>query len=1066
MSAELTALALGRLIATKAAHAWLAARVREQERNLDLSDLVRTRVPGLRAQRSIERQFEQLADTVADRLDAILASEFRNLSVVDQRAALAAVAAALARADLSDRALMGVDIDADRLYRKLITAEPPDVSLGDTGQELYQLVLRECCICYIKVIRSLPPFTERAVSELLRRTTEILAEVGRVLEQLPTSTLFAAQTGYADDEFEQMYLQMVASELDEVELFSVIPGITLRTKLSVAYISLSVDTALSESKTRFHRHLRDYQVQHESAPVEIALGRSKRTLVRGEAGSGKTTLLRWLAVMSARRELTGTLLDWNDAVPFFIKLRTYSTGAFPEPKQFIDSVAHVLAEVMPTRWVERILTEGRALLLIDGIDELAESDRQPAHAWIRQLTRAYPSNRVIVTSRPAVVTADWLSKPFFASVMMEPMTPSDQQVFVRHWHDAMAQNDLLLDPNELSRYESTLMSALTNRSELKALAETPLLAAMLCALNLHKRRQLPRSRMELYKMAVELLLQRDAARDIPSSKELSLNLSDKIFILSDLAWRLSDNNLTELDVERTTSYIQARINTMPSVSAEVTAVFHYLMARSGILREPSQGQVDFIHRTFQEYFASLEAASEDRIGNLIGRAHLPQWRETIIMAAGHCTSRQKFELISGIYEQIRLHGGSEQKDDASKRSPWLLIAACIETMTTVPEELADIVDECLEQLIPPRDLIDALSLAQAGQIVFKKLTNLSLKAFSAPEVRATIRMVSMIGGAQAFEFLANLSATAPDPVTISALLAAWDYFDPEEYAAKVLARIEFRHHVVCVNNPAQLASLPLLPYAERVEIAEAVQFEAFFIDHLNNVRKLQRLKIDNFHGGNNLAPFSVLSDLEALQITGGGVLDREDSFARFSKLASLELSAWTELPRFSSNRFPSRLERLHLGWLSSGFDCESLTHCKRLRVLRIEVADEIINLEALAAINVGYLYILGPISYDATLGNSRMLVRRTTERHLGISSLDALRSLHGLRTLALRGLAPGTDLSVIASMPSLKELDISDARGELDLQPLSGNWQLHVTLNRGQPVRGVDTFRRDHLHFG
>jgi predicted NACHT family NTPase len=49
------------------------------------------------------------------------------------------------------------------------------------------------------------------------------------------------------------------------------------------------------------------------------------------------------------------------------------------------------------------------------------------------------------------------------------------------------------------------------------------------------------------------------------------------------------------------------------------------MERSGLLREPAAGRVDFVHRTFQEYLAAKAAVDNDEIGQLVANAHDDQW---------------------------------------------------------------------------------------------------------------------------------------------------------------------------------------------------------------------------------------------------------------------------------------------------------------------------------------------------------------------------------------------------------------------------------------------------------
>jgi predicted NACHT family NTPase len=159
-------------------------------------------------------------------------------------------------------------------------------------------------------------------------------------------------------------------------------------------------------------------------------------LVRGDAGSGKTTLLQWLAVTSARKSFDSTLGDWNGSVPFFIQLRRYAGQTLPRPEDFVAACAPAEAGRMPEGWAHRQLDSGRALVLVDGVDELSDDDRQRAREWLLDLTAAFEDARYVVTSRPST-PEDWLTAADFRHCALQPMTLSDVDSFVNHWHDAI-----------------------------------------------------------------------------------------------------------------------------------------------------------------------------------------------------------------------------------------------------------------------------------------------------------------------------------------------------------------------------------------------------------------------------------------------------------------------------------------------------------------------------------------------------------------------------------------------------------------------------------------------------
>jgi hypothetical protein len=109
VSAEVLAVNLGRTVASRAVHLWLAPRRRDQEARVEMGELIRRRIPGLRAQCGVERQFEQIADAVAARIEPMCRHEFDGLDEDGRKVAIDALTATFRQADLSDAAILGSD---------------------------------------------------------------------------------------------------------------------------------------------------------------------------------------------------------------------------------------------------------------------------------------------------------------------------------------------------------------------------------------------------------------------------------------------------------------------------------------------------------------------------------------------------------------------------------------------------------------------------------------------------------------------------------------------------------------------------------------------------------------------------------------------------------------------------------------------------------------------------------------------------------------------------------------------------------------------------------------------
>lgn len=101
--------------------------------------------------------------------------------------------------------------------------------------------------------------------------------------------------------------------------------------------------------------------------------------------------------------------------------------------------------------------------------------------------------------------------------------------------------------------------------------------------------------------------------------------------------------------------ISRRLHQMPQVKASIQDVNRHLLERSGLLREPVQGRVDFVHRTFQEYLAAQDTTNTDDVGTVVQNGHLDQWHEVVVLAVGHASQKQREELLARLIAWGDLH---------------------------------------------------------------------------------------------------------------------------------------------------------------------------------------------------------------------------------------------------------------------------------------------------------------------------------------------------------------------------------------------------------------------------
>lgn len=223
-------------------------------------------------------------------------------------------------------------------------------------------------------------------------------------------------------------------------------------------------------------------------------------------------------------------------IPFVLPLRTLARdGApLPTPDRFLAAVSCPVSGSQPEGWANRVLTSGRALLLIDGLDEIPERERELTRRWLRDLTDAFPDNLWLVTSRPSAVRDDWLAADGFGELTLSAMSRTEVAAFIGRWHDA-ARCDAE-DPERLDAYEQSLLAAVHTKQDLARLATNPLMCGLICALHRDRRGYLPTGRKELYDAALGMLLsRRDRERDMAAPAGIELSDEPQIQLLQ-RAW--------------------------------------------------------------------------------------------------------------------------------------------------------------------------------------------------------------------------------------------------------------------------------------------------------------------------------------------------------------------------------------------------------------------------------------------------------------------------------------------------------------------------------------------------
>lgn len=1010
MSIEAAFLKIGSSIATTCGKALVSGRRSSAERTMSLIDLANARGLGLLPQRRLQRQMEQLAEEVADKMQRQIEVEFRGLPRNEQESMLDLVAKAISDSNFSDDVIFAADVSAGNLF-KIARATAANLesshALGEQATELLEITLREAVEYLAEVIVTLPSFRNRGLRELLERDGEIITLLHEVLSRMPSGQDSAKKRAEHHNAFELEYLRDLARKLDRVEIFGVtLTGPSRRYSLSTAYLNLSavkhsspggIDSSFDES-TNTHRTEEITQEEFDAQGADHVISQSLRTYIRGEAGSGKTTLLRWLALRSAQRSHDPALAAWNNVVPIVLELRRFSEIDLPAPSAFLHWVSKPLSERQPDGWVHAILQAGRGALLVDGVDEYPEHKRRALLEWVDDLVNSFPKAQIVLTSRPSASAEDWLSGLGFQTASLLPMTPPFIDRFVEHWHDAVSFEAGDLETN-VDEYRWAMKAALRKSRSLRQLAENPLLCALLCALNWNRKKQLPTRRIEIYRTALEMLLiRRDHERNIKTAIQVvDLGFDDRIAVLSDLAFWFTQNELSDAPYERVLAKVDKTLLSMPSVTADAEKVLQYLIARSGVIREPSPSRVDFVHKTFQEYLAATRFVEEGLIEALVRNATRDAYREVVVMAAGSARAQESHQLVSAL-----LDVADKRRQKHTVRAKLRMLAAlCVEVMTKTDPQLFERVVSGLNALIPPKDPATARTLASLGDDIIERLPHSSV-ALSENEAAATVQTAGLVGGEDAMAVIASFKEDSRAKVQ-RARIAAWSYFDPADYAASCFG-LRSEGWDVILTDPSLIKGL----------------------DHVRTMASAH-YRFEGPLAGTALLNVENYSVVRSVSLSNNSTLTNLDFLKPLSELRYLGLERCWHISDYEGIRGCENLETLVLRTGYADADISVFENLRQLRRLTLN-ADMMQSVESVGRFlpNLRELDLSGYVEFSefARLGPWPQLVSLT------LSECESLRQLTGLPSDSLRQLTVSDcvldTLANVADARELRELSLAD----------------------------------------
>lgn len=932
----------------------------------------------------------------------------------------------LALGDLDMDDVQAVRLGSRGLARRLHHRAPPPDGLTADASVFLDSATQWACLHVLEFFSRRSTFVARTLVHQTRAQAELIAQVDDLLTRVP-------RPAAADAAFERRYLAHLARKHGTLTIYGIDLAHSPRQwPLDAAYLSLEATGREGE------RGSPPFDVEppaQVSRPADQALADHERVLLRGVAGSGKTTLIQWLAV-SAATGATETMAHLTGKVPFVLPLRTLTRHGerLPAPASFLAATGSPLAGAQPEGWEDRVLSAGRGLVLVDGLDEVPEAERERARSWLTDLLAAYPGNGWLVTSRPSAVREDWLAADGFTELVLSAMSTADVTSFVRRWHRAAATG-VAEEDAQLTSYEEQLLQAVRTKPDLGRLATNPLMCGLICALHRDRRGYLPHGRKELYEAALSMLLvRRDRERDMAGPEP---GEEPQLQLLQRLAYWLIRNGRTEMDRSRAEHIVAEILPAVPAVSrlGDAAAVLDHFLIRTGLLLAPTPDTLHFVHRTFQDFLGARAAVEAGDLGLLAEHADDDQWSDVIRMAVAQARPRERAELLGLLTSR------------PGKRAR-LLAMACLEHATELDPAVRHRVEDLASSLLPPRTTEEARDLAEAGPLVLELLPGPD--GLSDEEAEAVTATAALVGSEAAVPVLARYAEHPAERVRIS-LMLAWDRFDPGLYADEVLARVDSDDFFVRVSSPEALRALSRIGPRKRLsvwgdheprDLVRALPagverlglLDNTLLEDLGPLRELGSLRQLNLVDCPAVRDLSALAELEVDNL----LLDDLSDLSGLDRLHTLRsLSLATPLaPGLAALPHGAPLTYLHLYERARLADLRGLSHWATLT--HVGLGDG----------------RLAPGDW-AELAALPALTSLTVDARLAAGITGAAPALPAVEELNVTGLREDTDLSALSRLcPGVRGVRLfpAGATTPVDAARYSAQFAgVEVTVSRGRP---------------
>ncbi len=323
-----------------------------------------------------------------------------------------------------------------------------------------------------------------------------------------------------------------------------------------------------------------------NATLDDLAQKSNFVLLIGMGGIGKSMMMRHLFLESIKQ------VGKTNVYPIIITLREFGS----EINSLFDLVvesAHRFDVTISSSHLHKMLLEGRCQLLLDGFDEVRQSDMESFQRQLDAIIDKYPLNQYVMSSRRF---SSFVGLSRFVSMAIMPFNHKQAIELIDKLEFCPEE------PKLKQKFREHLINRLFETHE--EFVTNPLLLTLML-MNYHRYSDVPERKYLFYEQAYETLLQRHDA-DKLAYKRIFHSVNDpsdftKVFReFCAKSYRKGDYEFSE---SKFGEYFD-KLKSVERINLPLMKVENFLFdaCNSACLMYEEGQSYHFLHRSFQEYF--------------------------------------------------------------------------------------------------------------------------------------------------------------------------------------------------------------------------------------------------------------------------------------------------------------------------------------------------------------------------------------------------------------------------------------------------------------------------------